>query len=157
RAVGFWMPPAARSTANGLVVGALCVGVASTYLVFGELSDWLGWSGAFVFAAAATALMALLWVSYATDAPRGHRSVNEAEQELIGAAGETNAPGGTPSERVSLWGNRSLMLLTLSYATVNYVEYLFFYWMQYYFDTVLGLGKTTGRLYATVLTLAMGV
>jgi MFS family permease len=42
RAVGAWMPVTARSTANGLVVGASSVGVASTYFVFGELSDWVG-------------------------------------------------------------------------------------------------------------------
>ena len=33
--------------------------------------------------------------------------------------------------------NRSLVLLTLSYAAVSYFQYLFFYWMQFYFDNVL--------------------
>jgi MFS family permease len=50
-----------------------------------------------------------------------------------------------------------VLLLTLSYAAVGYFQYLFFYWMQYYFDKVLGLGKADGRLYATIPTIAMAV
>src|SRR5262249_9864799 len=59
----------------------------------------------------------------------------------------------------SAWGvlvrNRSLMLLTLSYAAVGYFEYLFFFWMHYYFDDVLRVGKAESRLYSTVLYVAM--
>ncbi len=53
--------------------------------------------------------------------------------------------------------NRSLVLLTLSYAAVSYFQYLFFYWMQFYFDKVLAFGKDEGRLYATIPTVAMAV
>jgi MFS family permease len=40
---------------------------------------------------------------------------------------------------------------------VNYFEYLFFYWMLYYFGSVLGLGSDTSRLYSTIVALAMAV
>jgi MFS family permease len=56
---------------------------------------------------------------------------------------------------VSLLRNRSLVWLTISYAAVGYFEYLFMYWVQYYFDKVLDLGKDAGRSYATVPNLAM--
>jgi MFS family permease len=46
-------------------------------------------------------------------------------------------------------------LLTVSYAAVGYFEYLFFYWMEYYFDKVLDLGKDRSRMYSTIATLAM--
>jgi MFS family permease len=52
---------------------------------------------------------------------------------------------------------RSLILLTVSFAAVGYFEYLFFYWMQYYFDKVVHLGKYQSRLYTTIPTLAMAV
>ncbi len=55
----------------------------------------------------------------------------------------------------ALWRNRSLVLLTLSYAAVGYVEYLFFHWMHYYFENVLHLDKGASRWYAAILTLAM--
>jgi MFS family permease len=60
-----------------------------------------------------------------------------------------------PSAWQALLGNRSLMLLTVSYAAVGYFEYLFYFWMHYYFDGVLKLGKTESRVYSTVLYLAM--
>jgi ACS family glucarate transporter-like MFS transporter len=56
-----------------------------------------------------------------------------------------------------LLANRSLVLLTVSYGAIGYFEYLFFFWTQYYFETVLHLGVETGRLYATVLNLATAV
>src|SRR5204863_1260876 len=55
------------------------------------------------------------------------------------------------------WRKRSVILLTLSYAAVGYFQYMFFYWMQYYFDKVLGLGKADGRLYATIPAVAMAL
>src|SRR5262249_299610 len=51
--------------------------------------------------------------------------------------------------------NRSLLLLTLSYAAVGYFEYLFYFWTHYYFDEVLQLGKEQSRLFSTVVNLAM--
>ena len=52
-------------------------------------------------------------------------------------------------------GNRDLKLVTLSYTALAYFEYLFFYWMQYYFDTVLKVGTETSRTYSTIISLAM--
>ena len=57
----------------------------------------------------------------------------------------------------ALLGNHRLILLTLSYAAVGYVEYLFFFWMHYYFEKVLHLGTSASRFYAAVLYLAMAV
>ena len=57
----------------------------------------------------------------------------------------------------TLLGNRSLMLLTLSYAAVGYVEYLFYFWMHYYFEDVLKFGKNESRFYAAIMTLSMAV
>src|SRR5262249_44239487 len=51
----------------------------------------------------------------------------------------------------SLFRHRSLMFLTISYGAVGYIEYLFFFWMHYYFDDVLKLGKVESRVYAAVL------
>jgi MFS family permease len=45
--------------------------------------------------------------------------------------------------------------LTLSYAAIGYVEYLFFYWMEHYFSTVLHLPTATSRTYSMITSLAM--
>ena len=57
---------------------------------------------------------------------------------------------------MSLLQNRSLVLLTISYAALGYFEYLFYFWTEYYFRDVRHLGGPTSRLYATVLNLSMG-
>jgi MFS family permease len=48
-----------------------------------------------------------------------------------------------------------LIFLTLSYGAVGYFQYLFFYWMTYYFQTVLAIPETTSRFYAAIPPLAM--
>jgi predicted MFS family arabinose efflux permease len=62
--------------------------------------------------------------------------------------------------RTSSWGgllrSPSLWCLTISYGLVGYFQYLFFYWAQYYFETIQALPRETGRRYATLLSLAMG-
>jgi MFS family permease len=53
--------------------------------------------------------------------------------------------------------NRSLVYLTLSYAAVGYFEYLFFFWMDYYFKDKLHLPDVQRRLYSGTVFLAMGL
>ena len=158
RLVGHWAPLTERIGANGLVVAAACVGIASTYYVFGSLMDWLGWPAAFVVASGVTAILAVIWAWYATDRPGQHPAVNPAERALLEADEPAHEPT-TPSlaETWSLLRNRSLIYLTLSYAAVGYVQYLFFYWIEHYFEDELKLGKDTSRLASTICTLAMGV
>src|SRR5262249_55403312 len=55
----------------------------------------------------------------------------------------------------TLFRHRSLMLLTLSYAAIGYVEYLIYFWINYYFKDVRKLGEIESRGYSTLVTLAM--
>jgi MFS family permease len=154
-AVAKWIPGPQRAGVNGLVNAAALLGISSTYYLFGFLMDRLGWPTAFLAAAAVTGVVAAAWAGYAASGPARHRGVNETERRLI----ETEAPGRPVRRRSSgaPWKRRSVILLTLSYAAVGYFQYLFFYWMQYYFDKVLGLGKDDGRLYATIPAVAMAI
>jgi MFS family permease len=152
------------------------VGIAACPHTFGALLDLFDWPGAFVVTGASTALLALLWVWHARDLPAQHPSVNPAELRWIrsdqsdkkqhdiwsDAAMEVDSrplPRAMPlADKKAWWAlltNRNLILLTLSYAGVGYFEYLFFFWMHYYFEGVLKLGKYESRDYATVLYLAM--
>jgi len=148
RAVSLWVPPDWRSRTNGLVNGSALLGIAATPLGFGALIDRFGWPSAFLIAAGFTATLALVWTTFAAKDP-GHR-------EAPTVAGEPAAPA--ESWR-TLLGRRSLVLLTLSYAAVGYFQYLFFYWMTYYFQTVLHLPEERSRFYAAIpaLTMAAGM
>ncbi|MCI0465174.1 MAG: MFS transporter [Gemmataceae bacterium] len=176
-AIARWLPARQRAAANGAVMGAAVVGIAASYYAFGTLLDLFDWPAAFLATGTVTGLLAVLWVWYATDLPVQHPGVNPSElhwirsgdravpardvgSEAIMAADPLPPPRTAPHSADSgswraLLTNRSLVLLTLSYAAVGYIEYLFFFWMHYYFDEVLKVGKDTSRLYATILYLAM--
>jgi MFS family permease len=158
RVVSFWFPKHTWAGINGITTAAACIGIASTYFLFGELMDVLGWPAAFMVAGGITAILALTWSAFVTDHPGQHPGVNPAERALI-EEGQSAAPLPT-DEATGLWdllGNRSLILLTLSYSAVNYFEYLFFYWMEHYFNESLKLPTERSRLYSTICILAMGV
>jgi ACS family D-galactonate transporter-like MFS transporter len=159
RAIGNWFPFAERSWANGIVTAAAIVGVALSYPGFGVLIKVFDWPAAFLFCAGITALLTVLWSFHAKDWPERHRGVNEAEKQLIGTS---EVPAGVaPGGRLAGWSglirNRSLLLVTLSYAAVGYFQYLFVYWMQFYFDKVLHLGETASKYYASILQVCLAL
>jgi MFS family permease len=177
-ALARWFPARQRAGANGAVMAAALLGIAACYHAFGTLIDRFDWPLAFVIVGVITALLALLWVWYARDLPAQHPGVNRAEVHWIRSAdlgeptcvttGTTIVAGdalrlppaaleiGDAAGWRALLTNRSLMWLTVSYAAVGYFEYLFYFWMHYYFEGVLKLGKYESRDYATILYLAMG-
>jgi MFS transporter, ACS family, D-galactonate transporter len=170
-----WLPARQRALAMGMIVGSAPVAIASTYVLFGRLIERIDWPAAFVVIGVLTAALALLWIAYATDSPRAHPGVNAPERELIGeglptAAAIVKPPGDDPAlaahdapasrpDARPLWQrmltSRSVILLALSYAAVGYFEYMLFYWIQYYFETVLQMGKQESRYYAGIPPLAM--
>lgn len=156
RAVGNWFPFSGRSLANGTVTAAAILGVAASYPGFGALIKVVEWPAAFMIAGAVTALLTCVWTIQARDWPGQHPSVNEAERSLIGApTGASTTANSRTSGWITLLGNRNLILVTLSYAAVGYFQYLFVYWMQYYFDKVLHLGSDTSKYYAGFLQIAL--
>jgi sugar phosphate permease len=139
RMVSQWIPFPQRALANGLVIGAAGLGIATVSIVFGPLIDRFGWEKAFFILGGATALLVCAWTAYATNLPAQHGLVNDAERLVIqGGELPSNPTTGaeSPNPATADWWvllrNRSLVLLTLSYAAVGYFEYLFFYWMEDY-------------------------
>jgi MFS transporter, ACS family, D-galactonate transporter len=137
-AVGLWMPESKRNLVNGLITGAALLGIACTYKVFGSLIATLDWPRAFMVTGGVTVGVTVAWLFVA---PR-----REQATERIGMAGMK-----------ILLRDRNILLLTLSYAAIGYFQYLFFYWIHYYFDEVLHLGKQASLYYAGIPPLAMAV
>ena len=148
RSVAHWVPPRKSSHTNGLVNGAALVGIAFTPFFFGTLIDRFDWPAAFLIMAVVTTGLGVIWTTYAADRTSG-------PDELTSE--------GLPQEHLSLtswlvlFRHRGLVLLTLSYGCVGYIQYLFFYWMNYYFETVLHLPPSRSRIYAAIPPLAMAV
>ncbi len=154
-AVSLWLPPTERSTANGLVGTGALVGIALSYPVFGWLMDRLDWPLAFVLSGAALALLGLVWAAASADSPAGHPRANEAERQL--AAGVPPRNTATLRDLLGLLRNRGLVLLTLSYGAVGYVQYMFFYWVEFYFLNQMKLPAAESREAAFVISLSMAV
>jgi MFS family permease len=153
-AIAHWLPFRRRGWANGLVQGSAAVGIASTSLVVGTLIDWFDWPQTFLIAAVGTGLLTIAWTWYATDWPGQHPGVNPAERDLI-AVDRPPVPAPAPGGRWGLLRNRSLVCLTLSYAAVGYFEYLFFFWMDFYFKDQLKMTDEARRPYSAIIFLAM--
>lgn len=155
RAAANWFPERQRALANGLITGAALLAYAAVHPVFGSLIDRFGWPNAFLITSVLTAVLALIWFWTASDNPHTLKELADVEAEPSAPPVKANNNAG--SEFSALLRNRSLVLLTLSYAAVGYFQYLFFYWMHYYFDEVLRLGKTESRFYAGLPNLAMAI
>jgi MFS family permease len=174
RVVLHWIPFDQRARVNGMVTCAAVLGNASTYLVFGSLIDRFGWPTAFLITGLITAGLALAWMLYGTTYPSDHRSVNNAERALIQrseksaqapatgpmepglATGELAEKGAAPAGSwLRLLRNRSLVLLTLSYAAVGYFEYASFFCMPQFLKTYTNFGETEWRSNVGVINLAM--
>jgi MFS family permease len=149
RSVAHWVSSRASSRTNGMVNGAALVGIAGTPLAFGALIDRFDWPTAFLIMAGVTLTLALVWTIYAADGPVSGERPESADE----------SPEYVHSLRswLALFRHRGLILLTLSYGAVGYFQYLFFYWMDYYFQTVLRLEVETSRFYAAIPPLAMAL
>ncbi|PYM13589.1 MAG: hypothetical protein DME18_08625, partial [Verrucomicrobia bacterium] len=153
RAVADSTPLPQRSLVNGLVNGAALLGIACTYKVFGALIAWVDWTGAFLITGVATALLTGAWIRVSRVEEQSRRGDASPDDDGKSTSQQKGHACGWPT----LLKNRSVILLTLSYAAVGYFQYLFFYWMHFYFDEVLHLGKTASQYYAGIPPLAMAI
>jgi MFS family permease len=79
------------------------------------------------------------------------------QTESVPEPSAPSRPGPTGDAWHLLLRNRSLIFLTISYGAVGYFEYLFTFWMHFYFDDVLRMGKVESRYYAGITYLAEAV
>ena len=137
-----------------MVTFAACIGMTLTYPVFGALKDRFGWPAAFQITSGCTLILAACWGAFTLRGFEHAAQASVSNHLLAPRARKKSQPlrGGR-----MLLANRSLLMLTLSYAAVNYFQYLFFYWSEYYFETAQRMSTEDSRLFSSVLTLSMGV
>jgi MFS transporter, ACS family, D-galactonate transporter len=133
-----------RATANGMITAGALVGIACCYPVFGWLVDRLGWPLAFVAGGFALIAFGAFWHAFASPAlPPPHSTPPAVDDES------------DPRAVRWLLRHRSLWLITVSYAAFGYFQYLFFYWMNYYFESVLHVPRVESRQASFYIMLAM--
>ena len=138
------VPPIRQAGANGIITAGALVGIACCYPGFGWLMDLLTWQWAFVVSGSMLIAYSLLWRLVATPMlPHSHQTTSTTDGNKSPAAW-------------SLLKHGNLWLLTLSYAAYGYFQYLFFYWMGYYFKQVLLVPEVEARWASFWIMLAMG-
>ena len=139
--------PPRQATANGMITAGALVGIACCFPVFGWLIDVLGWQIAFVAGGAMLVSCGLLWRVFA-----------EPTLPQLAASDTVGPMGGNEDGRSlsRLLESGNIWLITLSYAAYGYFQYLFFYWMGYYFKDVLQVPDVNARWASFWIMLSMG-
>lgn len=138
------VPPESKALANGMVTFAACLGIAATYKVLGGLIDRYDWPKALLMSSALTLVVTAIWGAVT------HRSSSGRQA----AAHEQHFHW---SSLLTVLRHRSVICITLSYGAMGYFQYVFFYWIQYYFKDVKHHPNEVARTYSMWITLAMGV
>jgi MFS family permease len=144
------MPANGQATANGLVTAGALVGIAFCFPVFGWLMDRLGWPGAFIFSGVALVVYSVIWRFLAASRLPGPTPTS------VHAPPDPADILPPPTAGWALMRSKDLWLLTLSYAAFGYFQYLFFYWLGYYFKEVMNLPTVESRNLTMYIMLAMG-
>jgi ACS family glucarate transporter-like MFS transporter len=140
-----WIPGSFHGRVQGLIIAGSSFGAAIAPLLFSALGADVPWRSSFVIAALATAAVALFWFWYARDYPGSQDeaySIRAAKRVLSWAA---------------LFRNRNLLLITYAYGTLGYFQYIFFYWIYYYFEHVLALPRIVSARYTTFVFVIEGL
>jgi MFS family permease len=145
RAVFEEVPPRSRGLGNGLVTFSACLGIAVSYHAMGTLIDHFDWPVAFLISSGCTFAIAVVWTIGTRKAHQTTRfdSARRAASSDLGAL-------------LRVIRKRGVICVTLSYVAYGYFQYLFFYWIEYYFVTIQRQDVAVGRRYSTMITLAMG-
>src|SRR5439155_25240035 len=122
RAAANWFPERQRAMANGLITGAALLAYAAAHPLFGALIDRFDWPNAFLISGGCTAGLASIWFASSSDRPRPERSPGVSGARLNPNPGAP-VTSSEPQSFGRLLGNRSLLLLTLSYAAGGYFQY----------------------------------
>jgi ACS family glucarate transporter-like MFS transporter len=153
-----WFPPGRWALPLGLSSTGLTLGGAAGAVVVPMMVAQYGWRIAFLCIAPLGLAVALLWWWYSRDDPRDHPGVDAAELQFIEAGRE---PDGEPADSdagsatwLDVLKNRAVLLLTLSYSSMNFVFYIIFNWFYYYLVEVRGFSATDAGFVASAQWIA---
>jgi ACS family glucarate transporter-like MFS transporter len=139
-----WIPFVYHARVQAFIMAGSSLGAAISPVLFTWMLIQFRWRTSFALAAAGTAALGLAWHWYARDYPPGARKppAMSAKRQRTSWA--------------KLFADRNLLLLTFAYGTLGYFQYIFFYWIYYYFGEIRHLGAQPSAQYTTILFLIEG-
>ncbi len=139
-----WIPSGLPRARPGVHLRGIIGEAIISPLLFTWMVLLLRWPISFIAAACGAAAQPIFWLCYIRDYPPSVSRPPQSKTE----------PKHTPWTKV--FADRNLMLLTFAYGTLGYFQYIFFYWIYYYFGEVLHLGAQGSAKYTTLLFLTEG-
>ncbi len=159
RSIANWHPPQERGLGIGITIGGIGIGSALTPPVTAWIMVNYGWQTAFYAAGLLGLVIALLWYWYATDLPRQHPHVNEAEAAIIEGK-DQKKENPQKSDHVpwrAILTTPTVWWLTLSYTCLGYVAYIYMSWFYLYLVNVRGFAILQGAFFASAPFIAMTI
>lgn len=133
RALYSWLPAKERGLGQGIFHSGARVGAAASLLVMPWIIDAIGWRMTFVANAAVGLIWGGIWWFWYRDDPAEHKSVNEAEVELIRRGIEEEKVASQEAipyiQVVTSW---NVLLAMLQYAASNITFFISISWLQPY-------------------------
>jgi ACS family glucarate transporter-like MFS transporter len=140
-----WIPPSMGAGVQAVIMAGAAVGGAFSPVLFAAMIARFGWRTSFWIAAVLAAVVYGVWYWYVRDYPPEPGPDVPAPQRPEKA------------QWLQLLKDRNMLLITFSYFCVDYFEYIFFYWIYYYFGEIRHMGKDESAVYVTILMLTMVV
>ena len=126
-----WFPIKRWAMANGLQTAGMLLGGAVTPVLIVVMMKWWGWQAALLCTAIPVVLVTIGWGWYGRNSPSEHQSVSA--EELGELRFEASVPTALTWRRLRhLICSRDVLLLSLSYLSMNFVFYLVSYWSFLY-------------------------
>jgi MFS transporter, ACS family, glucarate transporter len=128
-----WFPPNRWALVVGLQTMGLQLGAAATPPLIASIMHFFGWRSALFWTTLPALGFVAWWAWYGRAAPREHPAMTTQELTEIGSPDSPKMSQSiTVRQVVRLLGNRNVLLLTVSYMTMNYVFYLISNWAFLY-------------------------
>ncbi len=126
-----WFPAKRWAFVQGLQTAGLGLGAALTPPLIVYLMNRLGWQRALVWASLPAVVLIALWGWYGRNTPREHPKVSARELAQIGSVPPTHSAVSI-KQLLGLVTDRNVLLLFLSYMSMNYTFYLLSNWVFLY-------------------------
>ena len=158
--VARWFPVGGWGLPLGLSSTGLTLGGAAAAIALPLVVTQFGWRFTFLLIAPLGLLVAVLWWRYSRDNPADHPAVNSEEIDLILAGRDKLLESGPRDEEsgqpdwLRVLKNRDILLLTLSYSSMNFVFYIVFNWFFYYLVEVREFSTTDAGFVASAQWIA---
>ena len=126
-----WFPPRRWSLVQGLQTAGLGLGAAVTPPLIVYLMGRLGWQRGLVWASLPAVALVALWAWYGRNTPREHPAVTQRELAEIGSQPPVHSSVSV-RQLLTLAADRNVVLLFISYMSMNYTFYLLSNWVVLY-------------------------